>query len=218
MNQTKIEWCDITLNPIVGCPHGCNYCYARKMAKRQKHRCELCYEFIPHPHLERLDRINPSQKPKKIFIDSMWDWNAEGVEEQWHRVIIDKMRECSQHTFQILSKRPIGYSRYEFPNNVWLGTSVATDADCFRIDQLLQSNSNNIKIVSIEPIHGRINHAFDGLDWIIVGAESGNRKGKIIPDNHWVGEIIDRAKEKGIAVHVKENLNWPEVIKEYPIF
>jgi protein gp37 len=217
MNATKIEWCEATLNPIVGCPHGCDYCYARKQAKRQKQRCKLCYDFIPHPHLERLIQLSPTQKPKKIFIDSMWDWNASGIKDQWLSDIIDKMRECSQHTFQILSKRPKRYSKFKYPNNVWLGTSVATDADCFRIDQLLQSNSKNIKFVSIEPIHSRINHSFDGLDWIIIGAETGNSKVKIIPDKNWIGEIIERGKQKGIAVFVKENANWPQAIQEFPI-
>lgn len=218
MNPTKIEWCDATVNPIVGCPHGCDFCYARKQAKRQKQRCELCYNFIPHPHLERLDQIKPTQMPKKIFIDSMWDWNAKGIKKQWLLDILDKMNDCSQHIFQILSKRPERYSRFDYPDNVWLGTSVATNADCFRIDQLLKSNSKNIKFVSIEPIHSRISHSFDGLDWIIIGAETGNRKGRIIPDKNWVSEIIDRGKEKEIAVFVKNNVNWPQVIQEYPIF
>jgi hypothetical protein len=113
MNLTKIEWTDWTLNPIVGCNHGCSFCYARKQAKRQKQRCNQCHQFVPHPHLERLKDLSPRQKPKKIFIDSMWDWNSSRVEEEWLMKIIDKMKECSQHTFQILSKRPKGYERFE---------------------------------------------------------------------------------------------------------
>ena len=110
MNFTKIEWTDVTLNPVVGCPHECSYCYARRQAKRQLHNCERCYQFTPHPHLQRLNQLKPSQKPKKIFIDSMWDWNADGVEEVWLIKILNKMKECSQHIFQILSKKPEKYS------------------------------------------------------------------------------------------------------------
>ena len=32
--KTKIEWCDATWNPVTGCLHGCEYCYARKIAER----------------------------------------------------------------------------------------------------------------------------------------------------------------------------------------
>ena len=34
MNKTKIEWCDATWNPVVGCKHGCDYCYAKRIAAR----------------------------------------------------------------------------------------------------------------------------------------------------------------------------------------
>lgn len=34
MQKTDIEWCDMTWNPVVGCKHGCEYCYARRYAKR----------------------------------------------------------------------------------------------------------------------------------------------------------------------------------------
>ena len=127
MNITRIEWCDLTLNPVVGCPHGCDYCYAQKQAKRQKQRCKLCYDFVPHPHLERLDQLKPTQKPKRIFLDSMWDWNANGVRREWLEAILEKIKECPQHPFQILSKRPNRYSRLTYPDNPWIGTSVATN-------------------------------------------------------------------------------------------
>jgi protein gp37 len=192
MNQTKIGWTTWTLNPVVGCNNDCPYCYARGQAKRQKQRCELCHQFIPHPHLDRLGQLNPKQKAKKIFVDSMWDWNGEGVEEEWLQKIIQKMRECSQHTFQILSKRPKGYERFEFPSNVWIGASVTTTADCHRVYTLGNLASPNIKFVSIEPIHEKIDFWFskERIDWIIVGAETGNRKEKIKPESEWITAII----------------------------
>ena len=86
----------------------------------------------------------------------MWDWNADGVEEEWLLKILKKMEECSQHTFQILSKRPERYSRFAYPKNVWLGTSITSAEDIHRVTDLLRYNSDNIKFVSIEPIHERI--------------------------------------------------------------
>ncbi len=217
MNQTKIEWADCSLNPIVGCPHNCNFCYAIKQAKRQKHRCKLCYEFIPHPHLERLKQINPAQKPKKIFIDSMWDWNSNGVKEEWIMSILKKIKECPQHTFQILSKRPKRYSRFEYPSNVWLGTSISTNSDNYRVHDLLETKLKNVKFVSIEPIHEKINFYFSKIDWIIVGAESGNRIGKIIPEKEWIQSIIENARLENIPIFIKDNIKWHKKIQEFPI-
>jgi protein gp37 len=218
MNMTKIEWTDWTLNPIVGCNHGCVYCYANKQAKRQRQRCERCYSFTPHPHLERLKHLSPRQKPKKIFIDSMWDWNSSGVEEEWLLTIIKKIRECPQHTFQILSKRPKGYERFEFPSNVWLGTSIAISADCHRIHDLGNLGNHNLKFVSVEPLHEHIDFWFSKsrIDWLIIGAETGQRIGKIIPEKEWVTSIIQNAQIEGIPLFLKGSLHWPETIHEYP--
>lgn len=218
MNLTKIEWCNCTLNPIVGCNNGCPYCYARKQAKRQKQRCNLCHQFVPHPHLERLKDLSPRQRPARIFMDSMYDWNGRGVEEEWLLKIINKMKECPQHTFQILSKRPKGYERFEFPPNVWIGVSIATTADCHRVHNLEALKNQNIKFISIEPLHGHIDFWFSKkvIDWLIVGAETGNRKAKITPQSEWVTSILDNARAEGIPIFLKGNLHWPETIRDSP--
>ena len=218
MNKTKIEWTDCTLNAIVGCTRGCAYCYARGQAKRQRQNCERCYQFIPHPHLERLERITPRQKPKKIFIDSMWDWNSEGVRGEWLEPILEKIRKCPQHTFQVLSKRPEKYDRFEFPENVWIGTSIATTADCHRVVDLSNLNSKNIKFVSVEPIHEKIDFWFskEVVDWMIVGAETGRRKDKVIPQPEWICSLIDNARAEKIPLFIKDSIHWSERIQEYP--
>jgi protein gp37 len=217
MNRTRIEWCDYTLNPIVGCPHNCPFCYARRQAKRQKQRCELCYQFVPHPHLERLDQPSRIRKPSRIFIDSMWDWNAEGVKEEWLVAIIEKMKECPQHTFQILSKRPKRYDRLEYPPNVWLGTSISTTADCYRVVDLCNLKAKKIKFVSVEPIHERIDFWFSkGIDWIIVGAETGQRKGRVKAEPGWINSIIQNAQAGRIPLFIKDNVHWKEEIRQFP--
>jgi protein gp37 len=215
MNQTRIEWTDKTVNPVVGCTHNCTYCYAPGFAKRQGLN-SCCYDFFPHPHLDRLDKIKPTQKPKKIFIDSMWDWNCKDNKQVWLTKIIKKFRECPQHTFQILSKKPKGYTKYKFPKNVWVGTTITSNADAHKVDQLVTSNSNNIKFVSVEPIHGNINHNLSGMDWIIIGAETGNRKGKIIPKKVWIKNLTSFGKKHKIPVFIKGNAKWAKEIQEFP--
>lgn len=219
MNITKIEWTDRSVNPWVGCPHGCSYCYARRLAKRQRQRCQLCYKFIPHPHMERLDQITPRQKPKKIFIDSMWDWNADGIYMKDLLAIIKKMRECSQHTFQILSKRPDQYYRFKFPENVWLGTSITGEGSNYRIEDLCNhTDRKNKRFLSIEPLHGKLYYHIEkkDIDWVIVGAETGNRKGKIVPRAEWIENIIDNCRAEKIPLFIKENVGWPKKLQEFP--
>ncbi len=249
MNKTKIEWCDWTNNACRGCPHGCAFCYARKLCRRlpmmkagvwlkkqgipyrhlrQKERlelyrktpvwCEDCYNFSVHFHPDELNKITPQDRPKKIFMDSLWDWNAEGVKAEWLQVILNKMAACSRHTFIILSKRPERYGRFRYLRNVWLGTSVGTTADCHRVGDLCDLKVPNIRFVSIEPIHQRMEFWFSRKDigWMILGAETGHRKGKIKPEKQWITSIIDNARAEGIPLFIKDNVNWLERIQEFP--
>jgi protein gp37 len=158
--------------------------------------------------LERLSQITPRQKPARIFIDSMWDWNATGVKREWLSPIVAKMTECSQHTFLISSKRPKLYDQYDFvyPRNVWLATSIARTEDVYRVHDLHKAVPHNLKYVNIEPIHERIDFWFSKTDWLIVGAETGHRKGKIIPDPAWIQALIDNARAEGIPCFIKNNV------------
>lgn len=217
MNKTNIEWTNYTLNCVVGCSHNCPYCYARKQAKRFQQRCKLCYDFIPHPHLERLNQLSPTQTPAKIFMDSMFDWNCNQVKIEWLVPQIKKMRECKQHTFQILTKRPKRYNRFYFPINVWLGTTITSKFDTYCIHDLLDNtDQNNIHFVSIEPILSEIPFWFYKVDWIIIGAETGNRIGKVIPKKEWIEPIIENARSEGIPLFLKRNLGWKDTIQEFP--
>jgi hypothetical protein len=172
--------------------------------------CQKCHDFEPHFHPERLDQLNPRQKPKKIFADSMYDFNCPDNDPAWLVAIIKKMRACSQHTFQILSKRPSGYSK--LPKNVWLGTTITKTADGRRVKQLKRAASDNLKFLSIEPLHGRVHWTLlTGIDWVIIGAETGTRKGKVVPKVEWVYDILATCAKNGTPVFIKENL-----LKLYP--
>lgn len=217
MNDTKIEWTKYTLNCVVGCTHGCSYCYARQQAKRRRKICQKCYDFTPHPHLERLRQLSPRQKPAKIFMDSMYDWNCKDVDEGWLTPQLEKMKECNQHTFQILSKRPVRYKRFVFPENVWLGATVTGKSDTYCVNDLFKATSKrNIRFVSIEPILSEIPFWFSKVNWIIIGAETGHRKGKVTPRKEWIESILENAKAENIPVFLKDNLRWKEEIKEFP--
>ena len=221
----NIGWCDKTLNPVVGCNIRCgDWCYARKQAKRQKQNCILCHKFSPHEHLERLKQLTPRQKPMKVFIDSMWDWNSPGVKPEWCRQIIAKMKECKQHIFLILSKKPEGFVNYIFPRNVWLGTSVTGKDDIHRIDTLLGSthcdvvNRSNFLFVSFEPMIGEIPCSYNitRIDWIIIGGLSRQGKEPLQPKEEWVRRLLFYGHYNGIPIYTKDNLTIVEPRKEFP--
>ena len=180
--------------------------------------CEDCYNFRVHFHPEELNRITPQDKPKKIFMDSLWDWNANAVKDEWLQAILAKMAEYPQHTFMILSRRPDRYGRFQYPPNVWLGTSISKTEDRCRIQDLGDLKSNNLRFLSIEPLHEAIDLAswFRWIDWIILGAETGHRKGKIRPEKEWIEAIIRNCREEGIPLFIKDNVAWEEKVREYP--
>lgn len=225
MNRTKIEWCDYTWNPIVGCTHWkgvCSVsrvCYARRMAKRQK--CKLCREFVPHLHPERLDQPYKVKKPVKIFVGSMGDMFDQSVPRSWILRVIRVTLENPQHTFMFLTKNPSRYSEFMFPSNCWLGTTVNTQNDVYRILQLCQNENNpnedNIKFISFEPLYGPVRMVFHDpdhvVDWIIIGAQTNPLKK---PAKRWVLELINQARCIGAKIFLKDNLGWRYKIQEFP--
>jgi len=111
MNRTGIEWVvnpdgsrGFTWNPIVGCTKGCEWCYARRFAKRSK--CNLCQTFTPHLHPERLGQPLKRKKPSSIFVCSMGELFDPLVKAQWIDEVFTVMALSPQHSFLLLTKRP----------------------------------------------------------------------------------------------------------------
>ena len=219
MNETKIEWCTKSLNPVVGCTFNCLYCYARKLNNR--------FKWIPNwnePKFypERLKQLN-MKKPQNIFMNSMSD--IADWKEEWLNEIYEAIKNNPQHNYMFLTKRmyDIYYGADRFSDlfdmpNVWLGLTVTKNADLGDDLEVLISFKNlDCKVfLSIEPIHEKINnHNFNGIDWIIVGAETGNRKGKITPQKRWTYNLVCGIplfyKESMVAVVGEENM-----FREFP--
>lgn len=218
LNRTKIEWTDRTWNPVVGCTHGCPWCYARRQAKRMLHRCRLCYQFTPHLHAERLDAVNPRQKPLKIFVGSMCDFFCPGAETDWIKKVIERMAWCSQHIFQILTKNPKASAKIDWPNNVWIGTSAENQHKAITRTKGLVGVPR--VFLSIEPLLSPIAlsnipaEALENIKWIIVGAQTG--PSAVSPHSVWVRNILREASLYNIPVFIKDNLRWPVTHREWP--
>ena len=93
MQKTKIEWCDMTWNPVTGCKLGCPYCYAAKLARR------FGKSFEPEFHSERLAQPAQIKKPQNIFVCSMADLFGEWVPDEWIKAVFDACAAAPQHRY-----------------------------------------------------------------------------------------------------------------------
>lgn len=180
---TKIEWADETWNPVTGCnkiSEGCQNCYAERMAKRLAGRCGYDSEepFKVTLHEDKLDEPLKWRKPRRVFVCSMGDLFHEDVNPLDIGRIINVIRECTQHTFLILTKRPqkmkkVLESYYETLMdggekpilNLWLGVTAENQQRAEeRIPILLQTPAI-VRFVSVEPMLGPINLFEERLSW-----------------------------------------------------
>jgi len=211
MNKTKIEYLDFTWNPIVGCTgEGCyvrDVCWARGQAKRRKHSCSLCYQFLPHYHFERFDQPLKVKKPARIGVGFMGDLFDKNYSIIFNQKLFRIMEKAKQHTFLILTKQPENmltfFSNWQnVPANVWVGVTVNKELDCYRIDQLRQIEAP-ILFVSFEPLQECILPNLKEIDWIIIGAQKRPNKQ---PKPNWVGHLVISARIFGAKVFLKNNL------------
>lgn len=295
-DRTKIDWCDASWNPVTGCLHGCEYCYARNIATRfcsNEHGkddagvahpctgdCKFCseldgYEFVGettrwnhnpsetypfgffptfHPH--RLDIPKHWRKPRNIFVCSMADLCGEWVPDSWKQDVIAACKASPQHRYLFLTKNPYGYTIWgskdrpvvhEFDSdNFWIGCSMTGAEDLTRYDghygRYLYAMGGNMipsaahRFISIEPIltdvmelpgyYGKsalkdaIASQYAGhIEWVIIGAETGRRKGKVVPKREWIDKIVEACRKARKPVFMKESLREimsADFVQEFP--
>lgn len=245
MEKTKIDWADSTFNPVTGCLHGCKYCYAKAIATRFDGgwRCDYLpypvldepfrsggkmqpypYGFLPTFHRYRLDEYR-EKKGRNIFVCSMADLFGEWVPDEWLQEVFTACKEAPQHNYMFLTKNPDRYIRLtkedKLPrlDNFWYGSSVTKKSDKYAwFDGLLNFNW----FLSIEPLLedlGQMNSEADKPGWVIIGAETGRRKGKVTPERGWVESIVNQCKQYEIPMFMKQSLEtvWGgNLIQEYP--
>jgi protein gp37 len=215
MNRTKIEWCDMTWNPVKGkCPVACPYCYARRMYDR--------FKWNPEIRLDKKELLAPNKlkKPSKIFAFSTIEPFINAIRlKTWIPRMFGVMYHNQRHTFQLLTKFPKHLQAFYIPRNLWTGTTITRlKTNPSNLHWIKQSEAI-IKFISFEPLHGKIECDLEGIDWIIIGAETGNRKGKIIPKREWIEGLINQAKEHNIPIFLKDNLkeHWDgEWYQDFP--
>lgn len=206
-----IEWTESTWNPITGCNKispGCKFCYAERMAERLKAMEQPNYrngfELTLQPQM--LELPLHWKKPQTIFVNSMSDMFHKDVPLAYVQRIFDIMRRAHWHRFQVLTKRADRLAELDatldWPANVWMGVSVENADYMHRIDALRQTHAM-VKFLSLEPLLGPLPHLdFRGIDWVIVGGESGPRARPMTQE--WVVDIRDQCRHAGVAFFFKQ--------------
>lgn len=212
MQRTKIEWCDYTWNPIVGCLKGCKYCYARKIATRFAGGGAFPKGFEPTFHPERLADHFP-KRPSKIFVCSMGELFGDWIPDWQIKDVFGTIQHYPKHTFIFLTKQPQNLIKWTpFPDNCWVGVSVTSNAEMTNAYYGLSGIHAGKRFISFEPLLGDIGindhvNIKEWLDWVIIGAQT---KPYRPPRVEWVKDIVDAADKAGIPVFLKDNLGWPK--------
>jgi len=182
MNTSKIEWTDVTWNPVTGCTPvspGCFNCYAKRMANRLRGRFgyPIDHPFKVTLHPDKLDKFSLKnwrrEKPKRIFVCSMGDLFHEDVPDDFILNVFDRaVVSHPLNRFILLTKRPkrMGDVIFKFldiagvpvlSKKFWVGTSIEDKITADdRIQHILDIPAQ-VRILSVEPMLGPINLELD---------------------------------------------------------
>lgn len=181
MQETKINWTDMTWNPASGCDEvspECAHCYAKTLAERRRGTAAFPVGFDVMVRPWKLNEPLSVVEGKLIFTNSMTDAFHAEIPDKYRDQFFEVMRRASWHRFQVLTKRPDIAARYlatrTLPRNVWLGVTVGVRESLWRVDVLRELDAS-VRFLSCEPLLEQL----DGLDltgiaWVIGGGESGS--------------------------------------------
>lgn len=219
-SASRIEWTEVTWNPVTGCDRvsaGCDNCYALALAKRLKAMGVDKYQVDGNPvtsgpgfdvslHPGVLNQPHRWKSPRVVFVNSMSDLFHARVPKSFIQDVFRVIQETPRHTYQVLTKRPLRARKIadelHWPRNLWLGTSVEDAKALHRIDDLRKVPAA-IRFLSCEPLLGpldRLNLA--GIDWVIVGGESGRRARPMLAE--WVQDIRDQCIDSEVPFFFKQ--------------
>jgi protein gp37 len=222
-DRSKIEWTDATWNPLRGCTKispGCKHCYAQTFAER--------FRGVPgHPYEQGFDlRLVPDKlsepfqwsSPRKVFVNSMSDLFQPGVPDEYIVDVTKVMVEANWHTYQVLTKRserlrdmlsgPLRFAANK--RHIWWGISVEDKRYGLPRIKHLRAAPAAVRFLSIEPLLEDLGNVdISGIDWAIVGGESGN--GARPMQKPWVENILRLCRKEHVAFFFKQ---WGGVRKE----
>jgi protein gp37 len=211
MSQSSIEWTEMTWNPTTGCSKisaGCKFCYAEVMSARLQAMGVPKYldGFRVAEHFDALELPYSWKRPKLVFVNSMSDLFHPEISTAFIRKVFKVMNSTPQHTYQVLTKRADRLlelnKTLEWTKNIWMGVSVEDGRVTHRVDALRQTSART-KFLSCEPLIGPLSELdLKGIDWVIVGGESGRRPRPL--REWWVWDILQQCRMQEVPFFFKQ--------------
>ncbi len=212
---SAIEWTDATWNPVTGCTkisRGCDNCYAERFAERFRgvpgHPFTTGFDLTLRP--ERLEQPLIWRRSRMIFVNSMSDLFHKEIPRTFVDRVFDTMERATWHKFQVLTKRSSlmrdylrrRYGERRGPPHIWCGVSVEDGRAKSRIAHLRDAPAG-VRFLSIEPLIGPVGAVnLNGIDWVIVGGESGPGARPAQPE--WVREVRDQCVNSSVVFFFKQ--------------
>ena len=209
-----------TWNPATGCTkksRGCKNCFALgislNLASKGVGRYSNGFRYTEH--WESVDDVLKWRRPQMVIVDSMSDFFHEEATGKFGHACLDSMMRASQHVYQILTKRPermlLEVETYcrkvgigTLPRHIWLGVSVEDEDSAGRMG-VLRRVACTTRFVAFEPLVGMIRDAnLDGMDWALIGGESGDPRFTAPLKPRWVASLITQCRQQGVPVSFRQ--------------
>jgi protein gp37 len=208
----NIGWARWSWNPVTGCLHNCDYCYARDIANRFYPE-----KFEPTFHPDRLEAPAKTKVPKyagddpawhRVFTCSMADLFGKWVPQDWIDAVFTQIHDHPEWEFLCLTKFPARLAELDWPANVWAGTTVDIQARVGSAERAFAKVKAGIKWLSCEPLLEPLKFkSLAMFDWVVIGASTGSSlAAPFAPQFEWVSDLYQQARNAGCKVYLKHNL------------
>lgn len=224
--NANIGWSAWSWNPMTGCDHGCEYCYARELAEDLQRKHTPGYEqgFVPTFHPDRLDAPSHTKYPSdvasderlgRVFVCSMADLFGKWVPQDEINQVFTACHAAPWWEYLFLTKFPSRYAKLSFPPNSWAGASVDTQRRVVPTEQAMAKVEAKVRWLSLEPLLEPLTFTdLSMFNIVVIGAQTSVRgtkqypkgKAEVAPEWDWVDSIVHQARDAGCSVYLKENL------------
>lgn len=217
-----VDWASWTWNPVTGCNHGCNFCYAREIAHSEKMRPYYPNQFEPTFHEYRLSAPSNTSKPAsddprsgRVFVCSMADLFGKWVPDEWIEKVFEACQNEPKWQYLFLTKWPARYSQMPLIPRAWYGASVIQQSDVARVEAdmaKIPPGQSIVRWISLEPMLGEIE--FSDLSWcdlVVIGGQTATNQpsgpvSEFAPDFDWVFNVYKQCRDAGVPCYLKANL------------